>query len=212
MKLTPEQRTAVGQWIAAGETLAQVQRRLVDEFKVSMTYMEVRFLVDDLGLELKNPEPKKSVAPAADLGAKNQPMSAEEDARARAALFGDTSPAPRSGIPEAAGAGDTELVDDDEFLDEEPLPADGGEETAPLDDLAAAPGAAGAVKVEVDRITRPGTLVSGAVTFSDGVSGKWAMDQFGRLMLDAGKGYKPPQADIQAFQTELSRQLQKMGF
>jgi len=38
------------------------------------------------------------------------------------------------------------------------------------------------------------------------------MDQYGRLMVDAGKGYKPTPADIQAFQTELSSQLQRMGY
>ena len=51
------------------------------------------------------------------------------------------------------------------------------------------------------------------LTFSDGVSGKWALDQYGRLMLDTGKkGYQPPAADVQAFQRELSRQLQQHGF
>ena len=69
------------------------------------------------------------------------------------------------------------------------------------------------MKVEVDRLTRPGTLVSGTVVFSDGVSAKWAMDQYGRLMLDAAnKAYKPSQPDIQAFQAELGAQLQRMGY
>ena len=48
MTLSAEQRAAVSQWIAAGDSLAAVQRKLTEELKVSMTYMEVRFLVDDL--------------------------------------------------------------------------------------------------------------------------------------------------------------------
>jgi hypothetical protein len=82
-----------------------------------------------------------------------------------------------------------------------------------VDDLAgAAPAGAGGVKVDLDRVVRPGAAVSGSVTFSDGTSGKWAMDQYGRLMLDTGKkGYQPAAADVQAFQRELSRQLQQHG-
>ena len=62
-------------------------------------------------------------------------------------------------------------------------------------------------------MVRPGAIISGEVTFSDGVSGKWAMDQFGRLVLEAGrKGYKPSAADVQEFQRELSAQMQRHGF
>ena len=60
---------------------------------------------------------------------------------------------------------------------------------------------------------RPGTVVSGSVTFSDGVSGKWALDQYGRLMLDTGqKGYQPSPADVQTFQRELQTHLQRHGY
>ena len=60
---------------------------------------------------------------------------------------------------------------------------------------------------------RPGAVVSGTVVFSDGVTGKWALDQQGRLMLDTSQpGYKPVPADVQAFQRELSAQLQRHGF
>ena len=76
-----------------------------------------------------------------------------------------------------------------------------------------AAGGAGKVRVEVDRLVRPGAVVSGNVTFSDGVSGKWAMDQYGRLMLDLSrKGYQPNAADVQAFQQELGRLLQRQGY
>jgi hypothetical protein len=181
MELSQQQREAVTQWIAAGESLASVQRRLREEFSVSMTYMEVRFLVDDLGLELKTPEKPKPAA---------------------SALAAKPPPAPADPLTPAAGAADA-------------LPADADAEFAEdLADELAQPDApaAGGVKVEVDRIMRPGTVVSGSVTFSDGKSAKWALDQMGRLMLDGGAGYKPSQADIQSFQQELSMQLQRHGY
>jgi hypothetical protein len=60
---------------------------------------------------------------------------------------------------------------------------------------------------------RPGTMVSGTVSFSDGVTGKWALDQQGRLMLEtARKGYQPSPADVQSFQRELQTQLQRQGY
>jgi hypothetical protein len=58
MTLTPEQKQKVSEWVAAGDNLYAVQKKLVEVLKVSMTYMDVRFLVDDLNLELKDPAPK----------------------------------------------------------------------------------------------------------------------------------------------------------
>ena len=96
--------------------------------------------------------------------------------------------------------------------DEDELPADEFPEQSgqPGTD---APAGAGGVSVELDRVVRPGSVVSGTVTFSDGVNGKWALDQYGRLMLDTGQpGYKPSAPDVQDFQRELSTQLQRHGF
>ena len=58
MTLTPEQKAAVSEWVAAGDNLYTIQKKLADQLKVSMTYMDVRFLVDDLNLQLKDPAPK----------------------------------------------------------------------------------------------------------------------------------------------------------
>ena len=58
MNLTPEQKAAVSEWVAAGDNLYAVQKKLADQLKISMTYMDVRFLVDDLNLQLKDPAPK----------------------------------------------------------------------------------------------------------------------------------------------------------
>jgi len=72
---------------------------------------------------------------------------------------------------------------------------------------------AGKVNVKVDQIARPGAVVSGSVTFSDGNNAAWYLDQFGRLGLAPKKqGYKPPAGDLQEFQTELQNELAKLGF
>ncbi len=64
-KLTPEQITKVSAWVAEGATLSQIQERMSSQLEVSMTYMDVRFLVDDLNLALvEKEEPKKLEEPA----------------------------------------------------------------------------------------------------------------------------------------------------
>jgi hypothetical protein len=66
-KLTPEQITKVSAWVAEGATLSQIQERLSTQLEVSMTYMDVRFLVDDLNLALvEKEEPKPPEVAAAE--------------------------------------------------------------------------------------------------------------------------------------------------
>ena len=50
MELTDEQLESLKDWVRSGESLATVQNRMREEFGVAMTYMDVRFLVDDLGV------------------------------------------------------------------------------------------------------------------------------------------------------------------
>jgi hypothetical protein len=107
-------------------------------------------------------------------------------------------------LKEKVGVGPSDEADD--------LPADDMDEPAGEEIPAPADGLGG-LTLEIDRVVRPGAAVSGNVTFSDGVSGKWALDQYGRLMLDTGQpAYKPSAADVQAFQRELQTQLQRQGF
>jgi hypothetical protein len=65
MKLDEAQRLTVAKWIADGAKLSEIQNRLAAEFGLKLTYMEARFLVDDLKLTPKDPEPPKVVAPPA---------------------------------------------------------------------------------------------------------------------------------------------------
>ncbi len=181
MNLTPEQKQTVASWVTAGDNLSTVQKKLLDQFQITMTYRDVRFLVDDLDLALKDRAPKVDTSD----------VSKAPPARPAA-------PVERKAAPGAEG--DEDEISGDNFPEDEGVPA--------------APRAAtGSVTVEVDRLIRPGAMVSGNVTFSDGVSGKWALDQSGRLMLDTGQpSYKPSAADVQVFQRELSVQLQRQGF
>jgi hypothetical protein len=176
MSLSPEQKQAVSGWVAAGDNLSTVQKKLLEQFKVSMTYMDVRFLVDDLNLALKDPAPKVDTS---DLSkAKAAPAAADE-----------STPGSLEEDPMTPGVAPEEFAED--------LPAAGG-----------------AVTVSVDRVTLiPGALASGTVTFSDGVTGKWIVDNYGRPGFSeiSQPGYRPSPADGQAFMQELSAALQKKG-
>lgn len=200
MQLSPEQKQAVASWVAAGDNLSAVQKKIVEQFKVSMTYRDVRFLVDDLNLELKDAAPKvdasdvtkataKPAAPAP--GSRPAPEKKGFLDKAKEKL-GLAKEEPE--IDEGANGEADELVEDE--LDE--LPAGGGN-----------------VTVTVDKVTLlPGALASGTVTFSDGVTGKWIVDQYGRPGFTevSQPGYRPAPADAQAFMQELSRALQQRGF
>ncbi len=154
MKLTDDQKQQVTHWISGGAKLAEVQNRLIQEFGIKLTYMEARFLVDDLMLKLKDPEPAK---------------------------------VPASGV-----------------ISPTPAPSESPKEPT---------GAPGKVSVTVDQIARPGAIVSGKVTFSDGQGADWYLDQTGRLgLVPKQTGYKPNAADVQEFQLALQQEVAKLGY
>jgi hypothetical protein len=90
MNLTEEQRQRVAAWIAQGAKLSEVQNRLASELGIKLTYMEARFLVDDLKLTPKDPEPPKVVEP---------PVAAKPAAAAPSQTLpaGEASPPPTGG-------------------------------------------------------------------------------------------------------------------
>lgn len=96
MDLTSEQRAAVGQWVAGGANLSEVQRRIKEEFGVSMTYMDARLLVLELGANLKDkPEPRKPAPPP----------PADDDLDEEGPVAEDPGLAPPPGGAAGAGAG-----------------------------------------------------------------------------------------------------------
>lgn len=188
MSLTPAQKDTVATWIADGANLSVVQKKLRDEFKIAMTYMDVRFLVDDLNLTLKDPAPKADVSDVS----KTQPSTASKPQAAPAPADSDLPPGDAEDLPPGADEGD--------LPPEENLP----------------PGAAGptSVTVVVDKVTLiPGAIAGGTVTFSDGVTGKWIIDQQYRPGFTeiSQPGYRPTPADAQAFMQELGRAMQARG-
>lgn len=59
MNLSEQQKKIIQDWVATGASLSDVQRNLKTEFGVTMTYMDVRLLVLDVGAAVKDkPEPK----------------------------------------------------------------------------------------------------------------------------------------------------------
>lgn len=56
MNLTAEQTAAVRAWVAEGASLSEVQKRLRSEFDLHPTFFDVRMLVMDLGVQVKDKE------------------------------------------------------------------------------------------------------------------------------------------------------------
>ena len=95
-------------------------------------------------------------------------------------------------------------------------PAPSGAQKGPAEQPAGGEGQSaappGGVSVAVDHLARPGTVVSGKVTFSDGNRAEWYLDQTGRLgLVPQQSGYRPPAADVQQFQMALEAELAKLG-
>ena len=143
-KLSPEQIEALRQCAAAGGSMSDLQKLLKDSHGISITYMDTRFLILDLGIELIE-----------ETKAEPQKIELEKPA---------------------------------------PIPT-------------------GTVSVTMDNLALPGAMVSGKVTFSDGESAIWMLDQMGRMGLDSDTpGYRPSPQDITEFQTQLRALLQNGGF
>ena len=53
-QLSDEQVSLVRQWAAEGGQLADIQKRLEQEMEFRLSYMDTRFLVLDLGVEIRN--------------------------------------------------------------------------------------------------------------------------------------------------------------
>src|SRR5262249_3556195 len=147
-QLDDAQRQKVAAWIGQGLSISDIQNRLASEVNLRLTYMQVRFLVDDLKLVPKDVERAKSGA-----GAGLQSPAAPSAAAAAA------SKTARTNVPQAGG-----------------------------------------VSLSVDQLARPGTMVSGKVTFSDGNTADWYYDQTGRLgLVPQQNGYRPGPEDVEEF-------------
>jgi hypothetical protein len=142
--LSEEQIEAIEGWVSEGAQMADVQKRLKEDFGYNVTYMDTRFLSLDLDLE----------------------FHVEEE--------------------------------------DEPEPDQEIASVATEDPVAAVPADEGGVSATLDQVARPGAMVSGTVTFSDGMKGVWLIDEMGRPSVDPDQaGYQPTEADLISFQEKL---------
>lgn len=103
-------------------------------------------------------------------------------------------PVPQADQSGMAGEDDLGYDDGDEFGD------------------APQPGGAANITFSADAITRPGSLASGEVGFSDGKQAKWYVDGQGRLgIVPPEPGYQPPPADVPEFQRRLAMEMRRLG-
>ncbi len=170
MKLSEDQLKSVAAWFAGGASLDEIQKRLVAEYGVHVTYFELRMIVAELP----------------------QPEEEEEEATRETPV--DTGNGQDARCPSGEATGETPVV------------PEGPESDAQERDVSD-------VTVECDAIMIPGTMASGDVTFSDGVKGKWYLDQMGRLGLggDLPQGYRPSPEDAALFQARLMEVLRAKG-
>ncbi|MCH2064500.1 MAG: hypothetical protein MK194_12315 [Roseibacillus sp.] len=104
-------------------------------------------------------------------------------------------------------------ADDDGSPEPEEVEPAAGEEAVIVDPGEAEVGEAdspgGSVQVTTDEISRPGSVISGTVTFSDGEKAIWLIDEYGRPGLDPEtSGYQPTEADLGEFEKHLRTLLQ----
>lgn len=204
MKLDDAQRKKVAGWIDEGLKLSDIQKRVDTELGLTLTYMEVRLLVDDLKLVPKDPTPPPAPVVPPSPGPKPAPGGGVPGNPGGHGLPSFSGLPPIPGMPPSAkpGAG--------------PSAAPASVPAPPLSSLAPPPGGGLTpvkVIVGVDTVARPGAMVSGSVTFSDGQKGAWYLDQYGRLGVAPEKpGYKPTPSDVETFQMELEKELSRYGF
>ena len=144
--LNREQKEALISWLKDGLTLSKLQKKLVASFSLHITYMELRLLVDDLNIDLKEYEVEKP-------SQKTCPLNSSES------------------IGQKSSTG---------------------------------------VSVYVEKIARPGALISGTVIFSDGKSIEWQLDSLGQLgLISADQEYQPPSEDMPIFQEKIKEAIGK---
>ncbi len=144
-----QQLAAIKTWAAGKVDLNGIQKKLQSEFGLHLTYMEVRFLMLDHGIELVT-ETEKEGTPAA----------SSPDAQQQAT-----------------------------------------QETPPVEQ-------GGKVRVELDDLQLPGTLLSGKAHFPGGAEGAWQIDQLGRFGWSQLSG-TPSADEMQSFQQELTAMLRR---
>ncbi len=213
--LSEEQKGEVAKWFAAGTGLAEIQKRISDEFGIDMTYLDVRLMVADM------PQPAEPAAQDSGDAPAPAPGGYDDDSIGDTPAGYDDAPVPgryEDGAP-APGSYDDDAIDspingsrpDASSFETTQSETAQSESTQPDPDSQEAPPLA-ELSVSVDPLAPPGVIACGSVVFSDGTSGKWMLDQMGRLGLSGlPEGYRPSPEDGAQFQPKLLAALRAKG-
>ena len=87
-----DQKRQIASWVNDGMGLSDIQKKINDDFGIVMTYMDVRFLVDDLNLDLIDEDDEEKAADADD--------NSGDD---------ETAPSPGDPLDDSAGGVQVEL-------------------------------------------------------------------------------------------------------
>jgi len=186
--LNDEQTAAVRAWADEGADLPVIQKRLGETFDVHLTFMDTRFLVADLGIELKTEEEEEVEETPAELSVDHEVAGSNGSVTEP----GETSDPAQAPPAEDDATGEAE--------------AGGGEGTdpgaAPLEE----------VTVTISELQRPGMMANGSATFANGQVAEWYLDQMGQLgMNPTDPEFRPSPQQMLAFQQELQRVAQQKG-
>ena len=181
--LSGDQKNTIRTWIAAGESLPDMQNMMREHFDFRLTFMDARILVAEIEEEMEpgeipstetNPDPTPAEMEARD---SEQEAKADEPAPTRPEFLLEPTPGPVT--PAATPEAQVASV-------EEPAPAP--------------------VRVTINSVAVPGAVSNGHVSFSDGETARWYLDQAGQLRMEpATPGYQPSRSELMAFQAELQR-------
>ena len=78
-QLSPEQIQSIRTWAEEGLDLNAIQKRLHEDLNIKLTFMDTRFLLQDLDIRISQPEPEPEAEPV-DTAAAMQYFEASEAA------------------------------------------------------------------------------------------------------------------------------------
>jgi len=77
-QLSEDQKEQLRQWAAEGDSIADLQKRMREEMNLGVTYMDARFVVLDLGIEIVDEKALATEAAKAAEAAKEEPQDGGE--------------------------------------------------------------------------------------------------------------------------------------
>ncbi len=100
-QLSDEQRQSIAAWVEGGDQLPDIQRKLDSELGHKLTYLDTRFLIEDLGLEIKVDE-----APVDPAGEATSPEEVSPEEESGDGVSDEASPDLPDDSPPASGEED----------------------------------------------------------------------------------------------------------